>query len=60
MHPDRGIVRTDIWSDVICIIIDDSNTLTRQSAGTNNAPREPLHDLITPPPPLGSPPYQSL
>ena len=43
MHPDRGIVCTYRWSDGISMIPDDHNTLTCQSANTNNATREYFH-----------------
>ena len=42
MHPYRGIVRTHIRSEGLSMIPDDSNTLTRQSNGMNNAPRDLL------------------
>ena len=45
--PDRGIVRTYRRSDGISIRPDGQNTLTRQSADTNNAPRYPPHVPIT-------------
>ena len=47
MHPDRGIVRTYIWSDGLSTRPDNQNTFTRQSADTNNAPRDPLHGPVT-------------
>ena len=39
VHPDRGIVRMYIRLDGLSMIPDESNTLTCQSAGTNNAPQ---------------------
>ena len=33
MNPERGIARTNIWSDNISTIPDGPNTLTWQSAG---------------------------
>ena len=47
MHPDRGIVRMYRRSDGLYTIPGDHNTLTCQSADTNNAPRDPLHSPIT-------------
>ena len=47
MHTYRGILRTYRWSDVLSTIPDDQNTLTRQSADTNNVPREPLLGPVT-------------
>ena len=47
MHSDRGIVRTDIWSDGRPTRPDDSNTLSRQYDGTNDAPMDPLHGPVT-------------
>ena len=46
MHPDRGIVRTYISLDGLSTILDDQNTLTHQSADTNNAPRDPLNGPV--------------
>ena len=39
MHPGRGIVRTYNWPDGISTKPNDQNTITRQSADRNNAPR---------------------
>ena len=47
MHPDRGIVRKYILSDDISTKLDNQNTLTRQSNGTNNAPRDLLQGPVT-------------
>ena len=47
MHPYRGIVCTYRRLDILYRIPDDQNTLTHQSADTNNAPRDPLHGPIT-------------
>ena len=41
MHPKRLIVHMDRRSDSISTRIYDPNTVTIQSAGRNNAPREP-------------------
>ena len=49
IHPYRGIVHTYRWLDVLSTIPDDQNTLTRQSADTNNAPRDPLLVPVTHP-----------
>ena len=38
MHPYRGIIHTDIWSDGIYTIPDELITLTFQYTGTNNSP----------------------
>ena len=46
MHPDRGIARTYRRSDGLSKRPDDHNTLTRQSADTNDAPKDPLHGPI--------------
>ena len=42
MHPDREIVRTYRRSYGLSTVPDDHNTLTHQSADTNDAPKEPL------------------
>ena len=42
MHPYRGIVLTNRRWYGLYTIPDDSNTLTRQSVGTSNTPREPI------------------
>ena len=47
MHPDQGIVRTDIRLDGISIIPENPKYLTHQYSGTDNAPREPLHGPVT-------------
>ena len=47
MYQDRGIVCKYRLSDGLSMISDDQNTLTRQSADVNDAPREPLHSPIT-------------
>ena len=47
MHPDRVIVRTYIRSDGISDRPDNPNTLTFQSAGTNDAARDPFHVPVT-------------
>ena len=47
MHPDRVIVRMDIWSDVLSTIPDYLNTLTCQSSSTNGSPRYPLRSPVT-------------
>ena len=47
MHPYRGILRMEKWSDGLSTIPGDPNTLTRQSSGTNDAPRDLLHGLVT-------------
>ena len=49
MHPDRVIARTDRRSDVLSTRPDYQNTLTCQSADTNDAPRDPLHGPVTHP-----------
>ena len=46
MHPDRGIARTYRRSDGLSKRPDDQNTLTRQSADTNDAPRDPYHGPV--------------
>ena len=46
MHPEKVIVRTYRWSDGLYTRPDDQNTLTRQSAHTNDAPRDPLRGPI--------------
>ena len=47
MYLERGIVRTYRWSDGLSTIPDNQNTLTRQYANTNDAPRDPLHGPVT-------------
>ena len=47
MHPDRGTVRTYRRSDGLYTIPDDQNTLTLQSANTNDAPKYPLLGPVT-------------
>ena len=47
MHPDRLIVCTYIRSVGLSMVLDDLNTLTLQSGGMNNAPRDPLHGSVT-------------
>ena len=47
MNSYRRIVHTDKRSDGLSKRPDSSNTPTRQSAGTNDAPRDPLHAPIT-------------
>ena len=47
MNPDRWIVRTHRRSDSITTISDEHNTLTCQSADTNDAPRDPHHGPVT-------------
>ena len=47
MHPYRGLVRIYIWSDILSVPPDDSNTLSRQSAGTNDTIRELIRGTIT-------------
>ena len=42
MQPDGGLVRTYRRSYFPYTILVDSNTLTRQSSGTSNAPRDLL------------------
>ena len=42
MHPDIGIVRMYRRSDSISTRPEDQNTLTHQSAATNDVPRDPL------------------
>ena len=42
MHPDRGIVRMHIRSDVIYTRSYDNNTINRQYTATNDPPREPF------------------
>ena len=41
MYLARLIIYTDRWSPDISTRADDSNTLTCQSTGTKNAPRDP-------------------
>ena len=47
MHPDRGILHTDRWSDGLSARPDVPNTLTLQSVGMNNAPRNPILHPVT-------------
>ena len=47
MHPDIEIVRMYRRSDCLSTRPDDQNTLTHQSADTNDAPRDPLHGPVT-------------
>ena len=47
MYLYTGIVHTYRQSDGISTILDDSNTITSQSAGTNDAPKDPLLVPIT-------------
>ena len=48
MHPNIGIVCTFIRSDGLSMRLDDQNTLTCQSADTNDPPpRDPLHVPVT-------------
>ena len=47
MHLDIKIIRSYRRSDGIYTRLDDPNTLTRQSDGTNDAPREPIHGPVT-------------
>ena len=47
MHPNIVIVRTGIHSGGLSTIPDGLKTITRQSTGTNNAPRDPLHGPVT-------------
>ena len=47
MHPYRGIVHTERRSDGISMIPDGPNTLTFQSADTNDTPRDHLPVLVT-------------
>ena len=47
MHPYRGILCKYIQSDGLYTIPDDQNTLTLQSANTNDAPKEPLLGPVT-------------
>ena len=46
MHPDRVIVCTYIWKYGISTIPYNQNTLTRQSADTYDASRDPLHGPV--------------
>ena len=48
MQTERGIVRTYRCSDGLYMIPDGTNTLTHQSAGTNDAPRGLLYNPVTP------------
>ena len=41
MHPDRGIVNMDKRPDGLSMRLYDPNTLTHQSAGTNDALKDP-------------------
>ena len=47
MHPYRGIVHMERRSDGISMIPDGPNTLTFQSADTNDTPRDHLPVLVT-------------
>ena len=47
MHPDRVIVRMYRRSDGLSTRPDYQNTLTHQSADTNDAPRDPLTGPVT-------------
>ena len=47
MHTYRGLLSTYIWSNIQYMRPDDPNTLTHQSSGMYNAPREPLHGTLT-------------
>ena len=47
MQPDRRIVRTHRRSDGLSTIPNDQNTLTRQSADTNDTPRDPICRPVT-------------
>ena len=47
IHLDRGIFCTHKQSDGLFTRPDGPNTLTCQSAVTNDAPREPLHNHVT-------------
>ena len=47
MHPHQGIVHTKKWSDGLYTILDEPNTLTCQSAATNDTPRDPLYGSVT-------------
>ena len=47
MYPERGMVLTYRWSDDISTRLDDHNTLTHQSADTNDEPRYPLLGPVT-------------
>ena len=47
MHPARGIVRIYRRSHGLSMRPDDQSTLTRQSANTNDSPRDPLHCPVT-------------
>ena len=47
MHPYIGILRTYRRSDGLYTIPDGPNTITCQSDGTNDVPRDPLHGPIT-------------
>ena len=47
MHQDRVIVHIYRHPDGLSTIPDDQTTLTRQSADTNDAPRDPLHGPVT-------------
>ena len=57
MHPDREIVRTNRRSDGLSTRPDDPNTLTHQSAGTNNTCRDLLLGPVTWNPVLQGPIY---
>ena len=47
MHTDRGIVHTYRRPDGIYTITDDHNTLTIQSAETENSPWDPPYGPVT-------------
>ena len=47
MYPDIIVVLMYRGSDVLSTRADNQNTLTRQSANMNNAPRDPLYGIIT-------------
>ena len=47
MNPYRVIVHINIRSDDLSTLPDGPNTLTRQSASTNNVPRDPLLGPVT-------------
>ena len=57
MHPYRVIVHSNICLDSISTIPYDSNTLTCQYDGTNDAPRNLLHGPVTWHPSQCSPTY---
>ena len=47
IHPYRGMVRMYIQLDGISTILDDQNTLTRQSVDANDTLRDPFHGPVT-------------